>query len=112
MSRTRARIFKVYLPPKISKCSEINFTCKSFSSSLAVSPAAIAPLTISVTILPIVVVDGTVVLVVEVSNKPSDEQIKRVHGDLGSFSIMGHKIGASGVGQLSVLYNGQFLLVE
>lgn len=55
-------------------------------------------------------------LVVEVvdvvTNSVSAEQINRVHGDLGAFSIIGHKIGASGVAQLSILYNGQLRLVE
>ena len=69
------------------------------------------PLTTSVTMWRTMV---DVELVVEVVDVDSDsaEQINRVHGDLGAFSIIGHKIGASGVAQLSILYNGQLRLVE
>ena len=80
------------------------------SSSVAVSPAAMTLCSVWVTICWIFEVGG----VVERKELavPSDEQINLVHGDLGSFSIIGHSIGVSGVGQLSVLYKGQFLLVE
>ena len=85
------------------------FTCKSWSSALAVSPAAMACWTTVETICRIVVAG------VVVENKlswPSDEQMNLVQGDLGSFSIMGQSIGVSGVGQLSVLYKGQLRRVE
>ena len=44
--------------------------------------------------------------------RASEEQINLVQGDRGSFSIIGQRIGVSGVGQLSMLYKGQFRLVE
>ena len=88
------------------------FTCESFSSSLADSPAAIRVLTTAENACAVVEVGLEVVDVEKVATSTSVEQIKRVQGDLGSFSIIGHRIGVSGVGQLSMLYNGQFLLVE
>ena len=45
-------------------------------------------------------------------NCVSVEQMNLVQGDLGSLSIIGHKIGVSGVGQRSILYIGQFLRAE
>ena len=69
------------------------------------------PLTIPETAF-VIVVDVVVEVGIELSASISLEQMKRVHGDLGRFSIIGQSIGASGVWQPLRLYIGQFFREE
>jgi hypothetical protein len=50
----------------------------------------------------LLITDESVVPVFEMTST-SAEQIYRVQGDLGEFSVMGQRIGISGVGQLSTI---------